>query len=251
MKKIIKNMALKILCFILAAGLTAVPALAQSSQKPSDKNVKIFVEYKFAKDNLLNNANIDVNVSNKTVTISGTVPTIYDRNKAGKEAADAAENFAVVNNLKISGSNVPAQKIVENVLNRIHSNAFYGIFDWVNAQDTNGVVTLTGWVHIPWYKDWFQQEAEKVVGVKEIKNNIQNTFGPGSIGYRAARLIYSDPMYYGMQYMADPPIHIIVNNGSIILEGRVNSDSQSGWVEDLLRFNTDAVNVNNNLAIRS
>ncbi len=252
MKKENKNMALKILFFFLAAGILTSSVFAQSGGgKNSPKDVKIFVEYKLAKDNQLNNDNISVSVNNRTVTLTGTVPTIYERNKAAEEARNAAGNYNVTNNLTIEQANIPAKKVVESVLNKIHGNAFYGVFDWVNAKDANGVVTLTGWVHLPWYKDWFQKEAEKVVGVRVIKNDIQETFGPGEIGYRAARLIYSDPMYQGLQYSTNPPVHIIVNNGSIILEGNVGSNSESGWIENLLRFNTNAVNVNNYLGIRS
>ncbi|MCL5030491.1 MAG: BON domain-containing protein [Bacteroidetes bacterium] len=247
-----KNIAKGILYFALIIGFIISPAFAQSGvNKNSDKTVKILVEYKLVKDNQLDNENINVIVKNKTVTLTGNVQSISERNEAGKDAASACHDYTIANNLKISDSNIPSEKIVKNVLERIHNNAFYGIFDWVNARDTDGVVTLTGWVHVPWYKEWFQKEAEKVAGVKEIKNEIQSTFGPGSIGYRAARLIYSDPMYEGMQYMSNPPIHIIVNNGSIILEGKVYSDSESGWLETLLRFNTDAFDVNNNLVIRS
>ncbi len=252
MEKIIKNIALEILYFFLAAGLVASPALAQSSsKKPSDSNVKIVVEYKLVKDGLLNNDNLNVNINNNTITLTGYVPTIHARNEAVKDVRDAAGNYAVVNNIKIYEYQIPDSLVVKKVLSKIHNNAFYGVFDWVTASDTNGVLTLTGWVHYPWYKEWFQKDAENVVGVKKIVNNIKNTFGPGEIGYRAARLIYSDPMYQGMQYLSNPPVHIIVNNGSIILKGQVSSSGESGYIDYLVRFNTGAVRVNNDLAIRS
>ncbi len=250
MKTQIKNIVLKIAFPFLAAGLIITPLIAQNgTNNSSAKNVKIFVEYKLAKDNILDN--ISVNIKNNTILLTGAVPTISERNKAYKDAQSEAGGYTILNKLKISEVNIPSKEIVKNVLDRIRNNAFYGVFDWVDASDSNGIVYLTGWVHVPWYKEWYQKEAEKVAGVKEIKNEIQNTFGPGLIGYKAERLIYNDPSYEGMQYMANPPIHIIVNNDSIILEGKVRSDSESGWIETLLRFNTDAFNVNNYLAVRS
>ena len=120
----------------------------------------------------------------------------------------------------------------------------------INASCDSGVVTLKGWVHLPWLKTQFQNEVAKISGVESINNQIKNTFGPGEIGIRAARLIYNDPMFWGMQYFANPPIHIIVNNSSVILEGNVNSQVQSSWAENLVRFHTDAFSVENDLKVQ-
>ncbi len=92
---------------------------------------------------------------------------------------------------------------------------------------------------------------KKFSGVKKIVNNIQNTFGPGETGYRAARLIYNDPMFWGMQYFSNPPIHIIVNNGKIFLYGSVNSETQKAWAENIVTFYTDAFSVNNDLRVKN
>jgi Putative phospholipid-binding domain. len=54
-----------------------------------------------------------------------------------------------------------------------------------------------------------------------------------------------------MQYFANPPIHIIVNNGTVILEGTVNSEAQSGWAENLVRYRTDAFTVENHLQVKA
>jgi len=91
--------------------------------------------------------------------------------------------------------------------------------------------------------------VEKVPGVKSIVNKIQSTFGPGELGYRAARLIYNDPMFWGLQYSSDPPIHIIVNNGSIFLFGNVYSAVEKSWAENVIRFQTDAISVENDLKV--
>jgi len=234
---------------LLGFCLTAIPVYAQSSQKPSNSNIKIFVEYRLAKDNLLKNDNIKVSVADNKIILDGTVPTIYAKNLAAEEAQKVEDNFAVVNNINVVSQNVTSEKIVKAVEKRIYDNVFYSIFDWVTVQDTNGIVTLNGWVHLPWYVKQFQSEAEKVVGVKEVVNNIKPTFGPGRIGRRAARLIYNDPEFYGMEYLSNPPIHIIVNNGTVLLEGQVMSTAQGAWAINLVRFYTDAVNVRSNLYV--
>ncbi len=252
MKKVIENIGLKILFFFLAAGLIVSSAFAQNkSHNVSPKNVKVFVEYKILKDNVLNNANINVDVNKNYIVLTGNVPSLYERNLARKDAKDESHGYLIKNDLQVAGTNIPSQTVVKNVLNKIYKNGFYGIFDWVDASDTNGTVTLSGWVHDPWLKEWFQKDAEKVAGVRQIKNEIQNTFGPGYIGYRAAWLIYSQPEYQGSQFMVNPPIHIIVNGDSIILKGQVYTKGEGGWLKNLLEFRTGAFDVSNGLEVKS
>ncbi len=250
MKTIKKISAKEILPLILMVVIFSGFAYAQSNEQMSKSNLKIFVQYNLAKSKLLTNDNINVDVEGNQIILNGTVPTLYAKNKATSEAASVDEKYTVVNNLKVETPVVNDQDLTAEVSKKIHSNLFYGVYDWVTVSTNNGVVTLDGWVHLPWLKSQFQTEAEKVLGVKGIDNKIQNTFGPGEIGVRAARLIYNDPMFEGMQYFSDPPIHIIVNNGSVILEGTVNSEVQSSWAANLVRFRTDAFSVENDLKVK-
>jgi len=252
MKKVIKNIVILSIFIFFSGGLFIYTTFAQNNDsKNTPKDVKVFVEYKILKDNDLKDADINVRVNDPSVILSGSVPTIYERNLASNDASTESKGYSIQNNLVIAESKIPSDKVIKNVLYKIYNNAFYSVFDWINAVDSNGTVTLTGWVHYPWYKEWFQKEAEKVPGVRKINNQIQDTFGPGSIGYRAARLIYSQPEYEGMQFMSNPPVHIIVINDSIILEGQVNTDAESGVIKNLLEFYTGAFHVTNNLQIRS
>ncbi|MCG6915503.1 BON domain-containing protein [bacterium BMS3Abin03] len=246
-ESIIKNLFL----LLLSIGLFTTLSFAQNDgQVMSKNNLKIFVQYKLIKKNLLTNDNIQVDVTVNQIILSGTVPTLYDKNEAEVEAHSVDENYIVVNNLTVERPDIADSVLTKTVLDKIQSNLFYGVFDWINASSDNGVVTLKGWVHLPWLKTQFQNEVAKISGVESINNEIKNTFGPGEIGIRAARLIYNDPMFWGMQYFANPPIHIIVNNSSVILEGNVNSQVQSSWAENLVRFHTDAFSVENDLKVQ-
>ncbi len=238
--------------FLLSAAVLVEPVSAHNKKHAnSAKKTKIFVEYKLYKENLSNDDNILVDVKNDTITLQGTVPTIHDKNEAGEVTMDVADGYKVVNNLAIAVSQKPDSVVVIKVLKRIRRSAFYSVFNWVTANDTDGVITLTGWVHMPWYKTLYQREAEKVAGVRKVINKIQNTFGPGDLGIRAARLIYSDPtsILNGYQYFADPPIHIIVVNGSIILAGNVSSKAIVYWAIDQITYKTNAINVINDLKV--
>ena len=245
LKKIYKTM----LVVVIIALIGTAQAFSQTNNYNSNKTTKIVVEYRLVKDGLISKNNINVKVENNTITLSGTINSLSQKKKAEKDARDVNENYKIVNNLKIKKSKLTSTDVVKKVLHNIHDHVFYSVFDWVSAADTNGVVTLTGWAHEPWNKTIFQNEAEKVPGVQKVVNKIQTTFGPGSIGVRAARLIYSDPMFESYAYSSNPPIHIIVKNGKVILLGHVDSEAESSWAANLVRFHTDAFSVNNDLYI--
>lgn len=252
MKTKIKSILRNPLIFTAIILFSASTLFAQNSgQQISKSNLKIFVEYRLAKEHLLDNNNINVEVSGNKIILSGTVPTLFDKNQAEVEAHSVDENYLIENNISVDVPVVADSILSGTVINKIQSNLFYSIFDWITVNSNNGIVTLKGWVHLPWLKTQFESEIEKIAGVKRIDNKIQNTFGPGELGVRAARLIYNDPMFHGMQYSKNPPIHIIVNNGTVILNGTVNSEVQSSWAANIINFHTDAFSVENNLLVKN
>jgi len=151
-------------------------------------------------------------------------------------------------NYQISNDSIVAQQIMKS----FSKNLFYGIYDWVTVDSKNGIVTLKGWVHLPWLITQLQKAAEKVPGVKSIDNKIEKTFGPGRIGVQVAHVIYhSDPLYYGQANTVNPPVHIIVNVKTVILEGRVDSERLKDKVTNLVFSLTDVVDVKNELKVMS
>lgn len=250
MKTTVESIIKHLFLLFLSVGLFASLSYTQDNGHVMSKNnLKIFIQYRLIQKKLLTNDNINVDVTDNQIILSGTVPTLYDKKEAEDEAQSVDENYVVVNNLKTKNLNIADSVLTKTVLDKIQSNLFYGIFDWLTVSSNKGAVTLKGWVHQPWLKNQFQTEVEKIPGVESVKNEIQNTFGPGYIGIRAARIIYNDPVFWGMQYFANPPIHIIVNNGTVILEGTVSSETLSSWAENIVTYRTDAFSVENNLQI--
>jgi osmotically-inducible protein OsmY len=251
MKNANKSILKSITLTLIVIALFSTYLLAQSVENASSpSNLKIFVQYKLIQDKLLTNDNIQVEVTGDKIILSGTVPTLFDRQQAEQDARSVDENYSIVNNVKLKNTNIPDSVLISTIMDKIQSNLFYTVFDWLNVSSSNGVVTLKGWVHEPWLKNQYQTEIEKVPGVKMIENNLKNTFGPGEFGIRVARLIYNNPMFYGLQYEKNPPIHIIVNNGNVILEGNVKTETQKSVAENLVRYRTDAFSVENNLQIK-
>jgi hyperosmotically inducible protein len=103
----------------------------------------------------------------------------------------------------------------------------FTIFDSVNAQIENGVVTLTGKVTMPYKRDEIARRVSRLRGIGEVHNRIEVL--PASqyddeLRYQIARAIYNNPHFAGYGSMVNPPIHIIVDRGRVTLEGVVNSD---------------------------
>ena len=104
---------------------------------------------------------------------------------------------------------------------------YYGIFDSVNYRVSNGAVELTGAVTEPWKKDAIGKSVQRIPGVASVTNSVEvlplSQFD-NRLRLQLARAIYSDPALSRYAVQAIPPIHIIVDNGHVTLEGVVNSN---------------------------
>ena len=139
--------------------------------------------------------------------------------------------------------------ITKEVQKNIRNNLFYTVFDWVTVSTHDGAVTLKGYVDQPWDKKFFVNIAKRVQGVKSITNKIEKVNGSDELRYRAARILYTSVDFQKYAMMKDPPIHIIVINNSVILEGDVHSKIEKKWADNLIEWHTNAFNVQNNLKV--
>jgi len=103
----------------------------------------------------------------------------------------------------------------------------FSIFDDVSGSVDNGVVTLTGKVTMPYKKQDIGKRVSQVMGVREVNNRIDvlpvSTWDE-NLRVRIARAIYGNSAFWQYGAMANPPIHIIVENGHVRLTGVVNSN---------------------------
>ena len=103
----------------------------------------------------------------------------------------------------------------------------FTIFDSINAQVDDGVVTLSGRVTMPYKRDDIAERIARVAGVRQVNNEIAvlpvSQFDD-ELRLRIARAIYGNSNFWTYGAMVNPPIHIIVENGRVTLEGVVNSN---------------------------
>jgi len=102
---------------------------------------------------------------------------------------------------------------------------FYGVFDNLSYSVTpDGTVTLLGQVARPVLKSDAENVVKKIEGVEKVVNNIEVLpTSPNDDRIRRAvyRAIFGNDVLSQYQMRAVPPIHIIVNNGNVTLEGVV------------------------------
>ena len=134
-------------------------------------------------------------LADNTITLNGSVLTLAYRRQAGKDAY-VDEHYRVQNNLVLKASNLSDEEIEQQLQKRMYLNVLYSVFDWYTWDVKDGLFTLKGMVHQPWRKEDVENIVEQVEGVRQIKNEIENSFGPCSIGGQAARLIYNHPLFW-------------------------------------------------------
>lgn len=120
-------------------------------------------------------------------------------------------------------------QIAAKVAHEIRMYPQYSIWDNINIRVNDGNVEIMGQVNQPYKKADFGRLAQHVAGVRSVTNEVEvlplSTFDD-RLRLQVARAIYRDPVLsrYGIQ--AVPPIHIIVDNGHVTLEGVVNNEME-------------------------
>ena len=140
----------------------------------------------------------------------------------------------------------------EQVRKQIVKLPFYSIFDHITFQLNDGVVTLNGAVYRPSLRKSAERVAMRVEGVNSVVNNIEilpTSFHDDRIRLAVARSLYSNSVLdrYGLQ--ANPPIHVIVRNGDVTLEGVVNREMERNVAGILANGVSGVFSVTNNLRL--
>ncbi len=118
-------------------------------------------------------------------------------------------------------------QVFNDISKTVNRYAFFTIFDDVNANVENGVVTLTGKVTMPYKATELAKRVAKVEGVTGVVNKIDVLPVSGfddDLRYRIARSIYGNSNFWNYSVMANPPIHIVVDHGRVTLTGVVQSE---------------------------
>jgi hyperosmotically inducible protein len=134
-----------------------------------------------------------------------------------------------------------SQRAVERVVKEVHHELVllpdYNVFDNLAFKVApDGAVTLLGQVVRPTTKSEAENAVRRIEGVERVDNQIHVLpLSPDDDSIRIAtyRAIYGNPALSQYALRAVPPIHIIVENGHVTLEGTVarQADKQVAEVQ--------------------
>jgi len=144
-------------------------------------------------------------------------------------------------------------RIAQQVRHELLMLPYYTIFDDLAFRVDGSTVTLLGAVTNPVLKSDAENVVKKIEGVTQVINNVK-VLPPSPMDWQIRkaefRAIYGDPQIgdrYGHQ--ARPPIHIIVENGHVILEGVVATEMDKNLIKVRANQVPGVFSVTNNLVV--
>jgi hyperosmotically inducible periplasmic protein len=144
-------------------------------------------------------------------------------------------------------------KLVQAVRHQLVMLPYYTIFDDLGFKVEGANVILEGAVTNPTLKSDAENVVKRVEGVASVTNNIEVlplSEMDWQIRRAVARSIYGDPTIgdrYGFQAL--PPIHVLVKNGNVTLEGFVNTVFDKNLINARVNGVPNVFHVTNNLQV--
>ncbi len=119
-------------------------------------------------------------------------------------------------------------KIAKEVRHELVTLPFYKLFDYLTFRVDGGTVTLMGQVTRAALKIDAEKAVAQIPGVQHVKNEIA-ILPPSKVDDKLRLAEYSaifgDALLAQYTSLAIPPIHIVVKNAAVTLEGTVANDA--------------------------
>ncbi|BDC48691.1 hypothetical protein F183_A10070 [Bryobacterales bacterium F-183] len=143
-------------------------------------------------------------------------------------------------------------KLIKQIRKELVTLPFYDVFDNLAFRVDGGKVTLFGQVVRPTLKSQAENVVKEVEGVTSVQNEIEVLpVSPNDDRLRMAlyRAIYSQQQLQRYSIRAVPPIHIIVKNGNVTLEGAVANEGDKNIANIAANGVAGVFSVKNNLVV--
>jgi hyperosmotically inducible protein len=167
------------------------------------------------------------------------------------EQISVSKDAAAHSNASISQQE--QQRIVSEVHHQLVLLPYYGVFDNLAYKvGPDGTVTLLGQVSNPTLKSDAENAVKRIEGVERVDNQIQVLpLSPNDDRIRrdTYRAIYGNTALNQYSFRAVPPIHIIVNNGHVTLEGVVARQMDKQIAETQAKSVPGVFSVEDNLRV--
>lgn len=144
------------------------------------------------------------------------------------------------------------QRLIKEVRHQLLLLPYYSVFDNLQYKVEGDKVILLGQVVRPTLKSDAEHAVKSIEGVATVDNQIEVLpVSPNDDRIRRAvyRAIYRDAVLSRYELRAVPPIHIIVKNGHVTLEGAVASEADKNVANIRASSVPNVFSVTNNLTV--
>jgi len=207
-----------VLSMVLAAGTGFAATRTPGSQTTAA------IEDRLYHAQVFKHGDVHVVYEGGVATLTGTVDNLGSKLDAERAARKVSGVTQVVDNISVRAEDVSERQILEQARKEIVTYYAYGIFDNINLEAQGGKLIVSGQVTQPFKKSDIGNLLTRVRGVADLENRLEvlpNSIFDDRLRLSVARAIYRDPYFIHYADQALPPIHIIVKNGDVTLEGVV------------------------------
>lgn len=241
-------------CMALVSFLFLLLPAAGLARTSSNAEVTAGVQSHLYHAGIYKHGNVKVQVKNGIATLTGTVNSYGEELHAVHAARHTKGVREVTDDITVNPSGVTPQHILKRARHQVLTYSWYTIFDHITLRTKGNRLIVGGQVTQPFMKSDLGNILGNIKGVTHLQNNIKvlptSTFDD-QIREEVAERIYGDPMFVNYGNQANPPIHIIVDNGQVTLYGAVNSKVERREAEIDARFATTYFGLRNNLRVTS
>jgi hyperosmotically inducible protein len=143
-------------------------------------------------------------------------------------------------------------KLVREIRHELLMLPYYGVFDSLAFRLQGRTVILEGQVARSSLKPDAERAVKKIEGVENVVNNIE-VLPPSPMDEQVRRQVYQAIYGYGPLFkysgMSIPPIHIIVKNLRVTLDGVVDNETDKGLCTMRANQVSSVMSVTNNLRV--
>ena len=145
-------------------------------------------------------------------------------------------------------------RLMREVRHELVTLPYYGVFDNLMYKVDGGTVTLLGQVARPTLRSSAENVVKQIEGVERVVNQIEvlpNSPNDDRIRIATYRSIYGQTALNRYALRAVPPIHIIVKNGNVTLEGVVANEGDKNIANMQANAVAGVFSVKNNLRVEA
>jgi osmotically-inducible protein OsmY len=246
------SVLVRALAFALVLALTApllvmaadIEPEAQQTGQPADAEISNAVALELLFDQGVPEQGIDVETEDGIVTLSGSVSSLMERERAAQIAETVRGVRSVIDEIEVNTPVRSDEEIVDDVEKQFATYPVTGSWDVAVTSD-NGMVTLTGTVSSWQEKQLASRLAEEVRGVTDVQNDIVVRYEEERPDAEIRDDIVNDLAWD--LYVDNAMISVAVDEGHAMLTGTVGSAAEKSraiadaWVAGVTSVNADGL----------